>query len=87
LSGADPLNLVGSIVPGEPVAGHAGNRILYRDGVPVAVIEGKRDGGRGKSVRLLEEATPEEAHAFEEALVRRRPAPLVRAYLGKSRAG
>jgi ATP-dependent Lhr-like helicase len=87
VTGADPLNLLGTIVPGEPVAGHAGNRVLYRDGVPVAVIEGKGEGGRGKSVRLLIEATAEEAQAFETALVRRRPAPLVRAYLGKSRAG
>jgi hypothetical protein len=38
-------------------------------------------------VRLLVDATAEEAQAFETALVRRRPAPLVRAYLGKSRAG
>jgi len=37
-------------------------------------------------VRLLVAATPDEARAFEQALVRRRPAPLVRAYLGKSRA-
>jgi len=86
VAGADPLNLVGTIVPGEPVAGHAGNRVLYRDGVPVATIEGKGEGGRGKGVRLLVAATAEEARAFEEALVRRRPAPLVRAYLGKSRA-
>ncbi len=34
--GADPLNLVGIIAPGERVPALASNRIVYRDGVPVA---------------------------------------------------
>ncbi len=34
--GADPLNLVGIIAPGERVPAVASNRIVYRDGVPVA---------------------------------------------------
>jgi ATP-dependent Lhr-like helicase len=87
VSGADPLNLVGTVVPGDQVPAHAGNRVLYRDGVPVAVVEGRGDGGRATRVRLLVDATDEEARTFETALVRRRPAPLVRAYLGKSRSG
>jgi ATP-dependent Lhr-like helicase len=81
VSGADPLNLVGIITPGDTVAALATNRILYRDGIPVAVREGE-----GKSERLLVEVTPDEAQAFRTALVRGRTAPLVRAYLGK-RAG
>jgi ATP-dependent Lhr-like helicase len=76
VSGADPLNLVGIIVPGDPVAGIAGNRVLYRDGAAVAVRE-------GKEVRLLVETTAEAAQALKTALVRQRVAPLVRAYLGK----
>jgi ATP-dependent Lhr-like helicase len=80
VSGADPLNLVGLIVPGEPVAGFTTNRILYRDGIPVAVREGD-----SRAVRLLVEATPDEARTLEAALVRKTPAPLVRAYLGKRR--
>ncbi|MBI3743741.1 MAG: DEAD/DEAH box helicase [Chloroflexi bacterium] len=36
LCGADPLNLVGIIVPGERVPALAANRIVYRDGLPVA---------------------------------------------------
>src|SRR5207253_601171 len=40
LSGADPLNLVGIITPGDAVTALATNRILYRDGIPVAVREG-----------------------------------------------
>ena len=82
VSGADPLNLVGILTPGYAVPAVAANRILYRDGVPVAVKEGE---GRGEKV--LVDATPEERELLRTALVRRRVAPLVRAYLGKSRAG
>jgi ATP-dependent Lhr-like helicase len=82
LSGADPLNLVGIITPGDAVAAVATNHILLRDGIPVAVQEGD-----GRSIRLLVDAAPEEAEALRTGLVRRRSAPLVRAYLGKSRAG
>jgi ATP-dependent Lhr-like helicase len=81
VSGADPLNLVGGIVPGDVVAALATNRILYRDGVPVAVSEG--EGGRGKGERFLIDATAEDQRVFRAALVRRRAAPLVRAYLGR----
>jgi ATP-dependent Lhr-like helicase len=81
VSGADPLNLVGGIVPGDVVAALATNRILYRDGVPVAVSEG--EGGRGKGERFLVDATAEDQRVYRAALVRRRAAPLVRAYLGK----
>jgi len=80
VSGADPLNLLGIITPGEVVPGLAGNRILYRDGIPVALKAGE---GRGEA--LLVEATPEQAQAFRAALVRGRVAPLVRTYLGKTR--
>jgi ATP-dependent Lhr-like helicase len=81
VSGADPLNLVGGIVPGDVVPVLATNRILYRDGVPVAVSEG--EGGRGKGERFLIDATAEDQRLFRAALVRRRAAPLVRAYLGR----
>jgi ATP-dependent Lhr-like helicase len=40
LSGADPLNLVGILTPHERVAAIQRNRILLRDGVPVAALEG-----------------------------------------------
>ena len=41
VSAADPLNLVGILTPGPRVAALAGNRILYRDGIPIALHEGK----------------------------------------------
>jgi ATP-dependent helicase Lhr and Lhr-like helicase len=40
LSGADPLNLAGILTPGPKLAALARNRILYRDGVPIAFLEG-----------------------------------------------
>jgi ATP-dependent Lhr-like helicase len=42
ISGVDPLNLCGTLLLGDKVPALAGNRILFRDGVPVAtVIAGK----------------------------------------------
>jgi ATP-dependent helicase Lhr and Lhr-like helicase len=40
LSGADPLNLVGILTPGGKLAALTGNRLLFRDGVPVASLAG-----------------------------------------------
>ncbi|HEV8680900.1 MAG TPA: DEAD/DEAH box helicase [Stellaceae bacterium] len=40
LSGADPLNLLGILTPGARLAALAVNRVLYRDGIPVAVLAG-----------------------------------------------
>jgi ATP-dependent helicase Lhr and Lhr-like helicase len=40
LSGADPLNLTGSILPGTRVPALTGNRLLLRSGVPVATYVG-----------------------------------------------
>jgi ATP-dependent Lhr-like helicase len=82
VSGADPLNLVGILTPGDAVPAVATNRVLYRDGVPVAVKE-----GTGNGERVLVDVTSEERELLRAALVRRRVVPLVRAYLGKSRAG
>ncbi len=36
ISGADPLNLIGTLLPGAKVPALTGNRILYRDGIAVA---------------------------------------------------
>ena len=40
LSGADPLNLVGILTPGARLPAVTGNRVLWRDGVPAAVLNG-----------------------------------------------
>ncbi len=79
VSGADPLNLVGILTPGDAVAAITTNRVLYRDGVPIVVKEGE-----GKE-RFLVDMPAEERDMLRGALLRRRPAPLVRTYLGKSK--
>ncbi|WP_415844316.1 DEAD/DEAH box helicase [Stutzerimonas zhaodongensis] len=38
VSAVDPLNQIGTLLPGERVPAVAGNRILYRDGLPLAVL-------------------------------------------------
>jgi ATP-dependent Lhr-like helicase len=38
VSGSDPLNLAGILTPGPKIAALAGNRVLYRDGVPMASL-------------------------------------------------
>jgi hypothetical protein len=40
LSGADPLNLIGVLTPGPRLAALTDNRLVYRDGVPVAALSG-----------------------------------------------
>jgi ATP-dependent Lhr-like helicase len=47
VSGADPLNLAGILTPGPKLAAIAGNRVLYRDAVPIVFLE-------GNETRLLE---------------------------------
>jgi ATP-dependent helicase Lhr and Lhr-like helicase len=78
MSGADPLNLAGIITPGETVPALPTNRILYRDGIPVAVKE-----GQGKE-RFLVYIPSDNEPELRAALLRRRVAPLVRAYAGRA---
>ena len=43
LSAADPLNLIGVILPGDKIPASSRNRIVFRNGAPIAVQRGKRD--------------------------------------------
>src|SRR5262245_39659564 len=52
VSGADPLNLAGILTPGPKLPALAGNRVLYRDGIPIAFLE-------GDSARFLAPVGPE----------------------------
>ncbi|MEP6607536.1 MAG: crosslink repair DNA glycosylase YcaQ family protein [Burkholderiaceae bacterium] len=70
LSGADPLNLVGVLTPGSRLPALTGNRVLYRDGVPIALLV-------AGDARFLEELAPEAQWAARNALLRRQvPATL-----------
>ena len=65
LSAADPLNLLGIVTPGTRVPALMGNRLLFRDGVPVAVkVAGE--------VRFLEPVPESGEWPLRSALLRAR---------------
>jgi len=68
ISAADPLNLLGIIAPGQRVPVTGENRVLYRDGVPVAVRV-------AEEVKFLGEVTPEAEWALRNSLLRRGQPP------------
>jgi len=70
LSGADPLNLVGIITPGARLPALAANRVLYRDGVPLALLAG------GEVTFLTELPAAEQWEARNKLLRRHVPAAL-----------
>ncbi len=70
LSGADPLNLIGVLSPGPRMPALTGNRILYRDGMPIALLV----AGEVRFIEALDAQTQWSARA---ALLRRQvPATL-----------
>jgi ATP-dependent helicase Lhr and Lhr-like helicase len=40
VSAADPLNLIGILTPGPRLPALTDNRVIYRDGLPVATLSG-----------------------------------------------
>ena len=63
VSGADPLNLVGILTPGARLPVLTGNRLLYRDGLPIAVLA-------AGEVTFLETLGPVEEWEAHKALLR-----------------
>lgn len=66
ISAADPLNLLGVLLPGNRLARVTGNRVVFRDGLPLAVLE-------GKEVKFVREIAAEEKWPAQKALLRRGP--------------
>jgi len=64
LSAADPLNLLGILTPGSRLPALAGNRVLYRDGLPLATLA-------GGEVRFLETLDAAAQWQARNALLRR----------------
>ncbi|ESS73125.1 putative ATP-dependent helicase Lhr [Methyloglobulus morosus KoM1] len=62
LSTADPLNLSGLITPGERIASLSGNRLVYRDGVPVA-------HGSHRKINFLQTFDAENQRLLQAALL------------------
>jgi ATP-dependent Lhr-like helicase len=71
VSGADPLNLVGILTPGPRLPALTGNRVLYRDGIPIALLA-------AGAVQFLEALEPQDEWQAHKALLRgAMPAPSV----------
>jgi len=77
ISAADPLNLTGIITPGRRISAYAGNRILYKNGTPIAFLEAK------EVQFMIEPESSEEKWKLQNALVQRNISPKLRKYLGK----
>jgi ATP-dependent Lhr-like helicase len=74
VSAADPLNLVGLLLPGPRVPALHGNRVLYRDGMAIAALV-------GGALQCFETVAPGEAWEIRDRLLRS-PAPRALAALG-----
>jgi ATP-dependent Lhr-like helicase len=68
LSAADPLNLVGTLLPGPRVPALTGNRVLLRDGVAVATYSGGQ-------TQFLTTFTPQHEWEARNALLRKQMIP------------
>ncbi|HUG03916.1 MAG TPA: DEAD/DEAH box helicase, partial [Steroidobacteraceae bacterium] len=64
ISAADPLNLAGIVTPGDRVPALSGNRVLFEQGVPVAVQA-------GGEVRFLKEVPEKSQWEIRNLLIRR----------------
>ena len=74
VSAADPLNLVGIIIPGSRITAHTGNRVLYQDGAPIAAFE-------SGETRFLVELSRTMEWKAKAALMRKATRPELRSYL------
>ncbi len=75
ISAADPLNLTGLITPGDRIRVAAGNRVVFRNGVPCAAME-------GDMIRMLSDVDPAIASDVAAAAAGRR-VPVVSGYVGR----
>jgi ATP-dependent Lhr-like helicase len=75
LAAADPLNLLSILLPDTRLPRLPRNRILYRDGLPLAVLE-------GNEVRFLREVEPDIQWQLQQVLQQRDFPSRLRAYIG-----
>ncbi|MBI3048570.1 MAG: DEAD/DEAH box helicase [Acidobacteria bacterium] len=75
ISGADPLNFTGILTPGDRIRATAGSRVVYRNGVPVAAME-------GDVLKQLADVEPDVAAAAAAAAAGR-SVPVVTGYVGR----
>jgi ATP-dependent Lhr-like helicase len=65
VSASDPLNLVGIITPGSKIPSLPGNRVLYKAGVPLAMLS-------GKEMRWLADPAGEDEWDIKNRMLRRK---------------
>jgi ATP-dependent Lhr-like helicase len=75
ITAADPLNLTGIVTAGDRIRAAAGNRIVYRNGVPLMAME-------GDMLRTLADAGPE-VLADAAAVAAGRRVPVSQGYVGR----
>jgi ATP-dependent Lhr-like helicase len=75
VAATDPVNLINFILPGRKLPRLSRNRVLYRGGVPIAVME-------SGEVHYLKQATAEEQWQWQQILMKRVYPPRLRNYLG-----
>jgi len=76
INATDPLNLLGVLLPDRRVPHLSNNRILFEDGLPIAVLE--KD-----EVSYLRKVPENEQWELQQLLHKRSFPPRLRAYLGK----
>jgi len=77
IAGTDPLNLTGILDAGERVRAASGTRIVYRDGIALAAME-------GDFIRPLTTVEPALAADVASALAGRRVPPVLSGYIGRT---
>ncbi|MEX0963183.1 MAG: DEAD/DEAH box helicase [Pseudohongiellaceae bacterium] len=75
LSAVDPLNLLNLIMPNRKLSRLSKNRVLYENGVPIAILESAQ-------VRFLKEVDPAQEWSLQQALIKKNFPPRLRSYLG-----
>ncbi|MDP2141576.1 MAG: DEAD/DEAH box helicase [Gammaproteobacteria bacterium] len=75
LAAADPVNLLGIVLPDARLPKTSRNRVLYKDGLPLAVLES------GK-VSFLREVDAQEQWQLQQVLMHREFPARLRAYIG-----
>ena len=75
LAATDPLNLLNFILPGRKLPRLSKNRVLYRGGVPIAVME-------SEETHFLRSVEAEEQWQLQQMLTRKTFPPRLKSYLG-----
>ena len=75
LSAVDPLNLLNLILPNRKLSRLSKNRVLYENGIPIAVLESDK-------VCFLKAVEPADEWKLQQALIKKNFPPRLRSYLG-----